>query len=65
MERWFSDAVCQKLGNEGDTSFWYDTWLPGGALKDRFSRLFLIAENKEATVKEQGWWDRGGAWRWG
>lgn len=65
QERWFSDAVCRKLGDGGDTCFWYDPWIPGGPLKDRFSRLFLIAENKKATVKERGWWDGGGAWKWG
>lgn len=65
MENWFSEAISRKLGDGGDTLFWYDKWLAGGALKDRFGRLFSIAANKEATVNEQGGWDANGQWTWG
>lgn len=58
--RWFSEGIARKIGDGGDTLFWFDDWLPGGALKDKFNRLFLIAELNGATVKDQGWLDEEG-----
>lgn len=64
-DRWFSDAITKKIRDGGDTSFRYDSWLPGRPLKDHFNRLFRAAEHKEVWLRDQGWWDSEGAWHWG
>jgi hypothetical protein len=53
----------RKLGNGGDTSFWYDTWVGVHPLKEVFPRLFLVSTQKECCVSEVGRWDTG-RWVW-
>ena len=47
-----------RLGDGSSFSFWRDNWVEVGPLKEAFPRLFAMARDKEATVKEC--WD--GAW---
>ena len=47
---WFAERVSKKVGNGADTFFWYDRWLGGIPLCQRFSRLFDLAKNKSITV---------------
>jgi hypothetical protein len=42
----------KKIGNEGDTSFWHDTWVGVNPLKEVFPRLFLISTQKDHSVLE-------------
>ena len=46
----FAERVSRKVGDGADTSFWYDRWLGGVPLCQRFSRLFDLAENKSISV---------------
>jgi hypothetical protein len=63
-EGWFAERVTQKVGNGADTLFWYDRWLGGSPLCERFSRLFDLAEDKAisvATLLSLGWEEGGEA----
>jgi len=40
----------RKVGNETFTFFWMDPWLEGSLLRERFRRLFDLAENKSSTT---------------
>ncbi|CAJ2666781.1 unnamed protein product [Trifolium pratense] len=64
---WFSEHVSRKVGNRLDTFFWTDPWVDGTSLRERFGRLFDLAENKSASVADmfmQGWEAGGAAWVW-
>ena len=41
------------------TSFWFDKWLGGMSLKDRFPDIFTLAKHQQKAVAEmwtqQGW----------
>ncbi|KAK2457253.1 hypothetical protein QL285_004548 [Trifolium repens] len=57
----------KKVGDGSDTYFWFDPWLGGVPLCERFGRLFDLAENKSSTVAEMfslGWEVGGEAWVW-
>jgi len=46
------------------TFFWWDPWL---VLKDRFSHIFYLSDNKLATVSDMfllGWGEGGEVWKW-
>jgi len=48
---WFTDHLRREVRDEVGTLFWWDPWLEGGILKDRFNRLFFyLLYNKLATV---------------
>ncbi|CAJ2656620.1 unnamed protein product [Trifolium pratense] len=60
---WFREHVSRKVGDGSDTFFWTDPWVDGTSLRERFGRLFDLAENKSASVAEmfmQGWEAGGG-----
>jgi len=49
------------------TLFWWDPWLEGGILKDRFSRLFYLFDNKLATDADMfslACGEGGETWKW-
>jgi len=55
------------VGGGSSTYFWLDNWVGGAPLHVRFPRLFDLAENKWATVREmagRGWVVGGDAWEW-
>ncbi|XP_045830878.1 uncharacterized protein LOC123922177 [Trifolium pratense] len=62
---WFREHVSRKVRDGSDTFFWTDPWVDGISLRERFGRLFDLAENKSALVAEmfmQGWGIGGAAW---
>ncbi|CAJ2644025.1 unnamed protein product [Trifolium pratense] len=64
---WFWEHVSRRVGDGSDTLFWTDPWLDGISLKERFGRLFALAETKSRSVAEMfalGWGADGGAWVW-
>ena len=64
---WLSDNIIWKVGDGRDTLFWVDPWLDGCPLARSFGRLYLLADNKLATVSEMfelGWGFGGEAWKW-
>ncbi|CAJ2644534.1 unnamed protein product [Trifolium pratense] len=64
---WFREYVLRQVGDGSDTFFWTDPWVDGTSLRDRYGRLFDLAENKSATVAEmfmRGWGAGGEAWEW-
>ncbi|KAL7606993.1 hypothetical protein Lser_V15G19826 [Lactuca serriola] len=46
------DSVCRKVGDGGNTKFWVDNWCGSISLRARFPRLFDVARNKDAYVKD-------------
>jgi hypothetical protein len=48
---WFSEKLSRHLGNGSDTLFWLDPWDEGRTLKERFTNLFVLAENKDISVR--------------
>ncbi|CAJ2651349.1 unnamed protein product [Trifolium pratense] len=64
---WFGGHISRKVGDGSDTFFWTDPWVDGTTLRERFGRLFDLAENKSASVAEmfmRGWGIGGEAWVW-
>ncbi|CAJ2646720.1 unnamed protein product [Trifolium pratense] len=64
---WFGEHVLRRVGNGSDTLFWTDPWVDGISLRERFGRLFVLAETKSHTVAEMfvlGWGRGGEAWKW-
>ena len=43
-------CVQKKVGNGKGTSFWLQSWIDDGPLKEKFPRLFALEENKQVTV---------------
>ncbi|GAU37373.1 hypothetical protein TSUD_22470 [Trifolium subterraneum] len=60
---WFSQGVSRKVGNGSATAFWFDPWLGGLPLKDRYRRLFHILEQCLEVVRDMGSWVYG-QWVW-
>jgi len=64
---WFTENVSMKVGDGFDTLFWYDRWIGGVPLCERYSRLFDLSENKTIivvnlfSVSSDHW---GDVWRW-
>ncbi|GKE83850.1 RNA-directed DNA polymerase, eukaryota [Tanacetum coccineum] len=54
----------RRVNNGISTKFWYDTWVGSSSLKQQFPRLFRLALNKDASVRDcwnNGWhivWSR-------
>ncbi|PNX90844.1 cysteine-rich receptor-like protein kinase, partial [Trifolium pratense] len=64
---WFGDHVVRRVGDGSDTLFWTDPWLGETPFRERFGRLFDLAETKQCTVAELsslGWGIDGEAWVW-
>ncbi|CAJ2641323.1 unnamed protein product [Trifolium pratense] len=65
--RWFREHVVKRVGDGSDTLFWTDPWLDGISLRQRFGRLFALAQTKSCSVAEMfalGWGADGEAWVW-
>ncbi|MCH80513.1 putative non-LTR retroelement reverse transcriptase, partial [Trifolium medium] len=45
-----------KVGNGSATTFWFDPWLGGMPLKDRYHRLFQVSEQGVELVEDMGSW---------
>ncbi|XP_015169282.1 uncharacterized protein [Solanum tuberosum] len=54
-----SNQSIVKVQNGRKTSFWFDKWMGGMSLKDRFLDIFTLAQHQQKTVAEmwtqQGW----------
>lgn len=60
----FEECVRLKVGDGGNSLFWHDRWSrENGPLKQQFSRLFAISDQKLCTIREMGEWVEG-IWRW-
>ncbi|GJV47498.1 RNA-directed DNA polymerase, eukaryota, reverse transcriptase zinc-binding domain protein [Tanacetum coccineum] len=57
-------SLQRRVNNGISTKFWYDTWVGSSSLKQQFPRLFRLALNKDASVRDcwnNGWhivWSR-------
>nr|KYP35531.1 Putative ribonuclease H protein At1g65750 family [Cajanus cajan] len=58
--KWMSSKCCKVIGNGVDTKFWLDKWVGHGSLAHRFSRLYQIEINKNASIAEMFEWE--GVW---
>jgi hypothetical protein len=64
---WFTECVSRRVWDGAATYFWCGCWCGGTPLRDRFRRLYDLADNKAITVRDMfllGWEDGGEAWRW-
>lgn len=52
-----------KLGDGKESFFWDRMWSGDIALKDKFSKLFILSTKKDGKVVEMGYWKNGG-WMW-
>ncbi|KAL9671726.1 hypothetical protein QQ045_009297 [Rhodiola kirilowii] len=59
----FREGLQVKLGNGSKLRFWDDTWLGDRPLKVTYDKLWSLASNKKAKVKEMGIWAEGN-WLW-
>ncbi|KAL4299521.1 hypothetical protein AHAS_Ahas17G0109200 [Arachis hypogaea] len=57
------NGLSMEIGNGRGTRFWEDGWVRGGPLKDNFSRLFSVSNQRESVIGDCGFWD-GFEWRW-
>ena len=55
-ERWFDKDSEWKLDDGGKMKFWVDDWVNGQNLASLFHRLFLLSDNKYASVRHMGRW---------
>ncbi|KAL9687275.1 hypothetical protein QQ045_031674 [Rhodiola kirilowii] len=55
----FREGLQVKLGNGSKLRFWDDTWLGDSPLKVSYKKLWSLASNKKAKVKEMGIWAEG------
>ena len=53
-EGWLRDNISRKRGDGNSTLFWVDPWLDGMPQNDCFRRLYVLADNKLATVVDLG-----------
>ncbi|KAK7261161.1 hypothetical protein RIF29_27466 [Crotalaria pallida] len=60
---WFEDRLWLDLGDGHKASFWHDKWVGDKPLNVIFPRLFRLAVNKDALVKDCGFWVRD-YWCW-
>lgn len=58
--RWFDDTISCEVGDGYHTLFSWDPWREGELLKNIFSRLFDLADNKMVLVAEMSTlcWER-------
>ncbi|MCH94887.1 hypothetical protein A2U01_0015856 [Trifolium medium] len=60
---WFSEGVGKKVGNGLLTSFWFEPWSGGTLLREQYSRLFQVSQQRDSKVGEMGNWVNG-EWKW-
>lgn len=60
---WLKAGLSKKIGNGGLTSLWNDTWIGIVSLKEKYSRLFLVSDGRNAKVDKVGRWE-GDLWVW-
>ncbi|TYK19414.1 LINE-1 retrotransposable element ORF2 protein [Cucumis melo var. makuwa] len=58
---WFERNYKLKVNNGGNLSFWYANWTNRGPLYKAFLRMFALATDKNATIKD-GWDDTHKTW---
>ncbi|GKV22123.1 hypothetical protein SLEP1_g32015 [Rubroshorea leprosula] len=62
-EGWVYKGVVKTVGEGNDTLFWNEKWCGDVPFREKFNRLFRLAEDKDALVKNMGEW-RNGEWIW-
>ncbi|GLT68412.1 hypothetical protein SLA2020_406460, partial [Shorea laevis] len=62
-EGWMYNGLVKTVGEGNDTLFWHEKWCGEVPFREKFNRLFRLAEDKEAFVKNMGEW-RNGEWTW-
>ncbi|GKV51184.1 hypothetical protein SLEP1_g57855 [Rubroshorea leprosula] len=62
-EGWVYKGVVKTVGEGNDTLFWHEKWCGDAPFREKFNRLFRLAKDKDALVKNMGEW-RNGEWIW-
>ncbi|GAU22987.1 hypothetical protein TSUD_98150 [Trifolium subterraneum] len=60
---WFSEGVTKRIGNGTSTSFWFDPWVDGVLLRNRYQSLFQASDQCLDRVADMGSWVTG-EWEW-
>ncbi|GAU46317.1 hypothetical protein TSUD_243380, partial [Trifolium subterraneum] len=66
-DRWLLDNIRKKVGGGRGSLFWLDPWLEDSPLSRSFSRLYVLAVDKNILVADMfaaGWGVGGEAWKW-
>ncbi|GAU30291.1 hypothetical protein TSUD_385120 [Trifolium subterraneum] len=66
-DRWLLDNIRRKVGGGCGSLFWLDPWLGDSPLSRSFSRLYVLAVDKNILVADMfaaGWGIGGEAWKW-
>ncbi|XP_071715184.1 uncharacterized protein [Rutidosis leptorrhynchoides] len=53
----FIESFKLLIGNNSSFRFWEDSWLNGRCLKDVFSRLYMLEQEKSTLIKERVIWN--------
>ncbi|GAU48540.1 hypothetical protein TSUD_282920 [Trifolium subterraneum] len=49
---WISKALERRVGNGRSTYFWLEKWIGGSTLRDKFSRLYSLSEQKQVLISD-------------
>lgn len=60
---WFTSELSRKVGNGANTSSWDMAWKGTITFRDKYPKLFVLSNQKEAKVGELGDFDHSdGNW---
>lgn len=57
--KWFVNNLKLSLGNGLSLSFWEGPWAGATSMREKFTRLFHLSEQKNELVREVGEWANG------
>lgn len=60
---WLWGNLSRELGDGRGTSFWNESWVGEGVLKNLFPRLFQLSLDRDSNISSMGTWVEG-EWRW-
>jgi hypothetical protein len=63
LQNIMNNHTVMLVGNGKRIKFWLDDWTDNGSLAEKFSALFQLSNDKEASLDKMGMWD-GYAWCW-
>ncbi|KAF1891921.1 hypothetical protein Lal_00036268, partial [Lupinus albus] len=62
-DNWFWDGLVRLVGDETNTSFWFDNWLESSTLHSKYQRLFKLSVSPNDNISNFGSWV-GEVWEW-
>ncbi|KAF1891164.1 hypothetical protein Lal_00001305 [Lupinus albus] len=62
-DNWFWGGLVRRVGDETNTSFWFDNWLGSSTLHSKYQRLFKLSVSPNDNISNFGSWV-GEVWEW-